>query len=338
MGGFPASSPRLQGQKALNVLRVASAGVNAQTVTIGAEVYELTTKDDLSVTAGRIPVDMTGGATRKAKAKLTFTGQPSDSETEVINGKTYTYETTLTDVDGHVQIGDDAEETIDNLVAAINRTAALAGTAYAASTVKHTTVTAAKSGTDKCILSAIIAGTPGNAYTLVDNATNVARDAATFGTEQLGVDPTASEVLTALESAINDENAQRLEALKISTTHLLVTSLDTEAVTLACTETLLGSNNGWSAAAMYGGARTKTHKMAHVSRVPNAVEVALSAMYVKLPFTPSTVLVWVGPTATPGAYKTWDGTYDIDGGLVTIAKGSSGAWAETDTVEILFLG
>jgi hypothetical protein len=331
------TSPRLQGQKAINVLRVASAGVNAQTVTIGADVFELTTKDDLSVTAGRIAVDMTGGATRKAKAKLTFTGQPLDTETEVINGKTYTYQDDLTDVDGHVQIGADAEETIDNLVAAINRTPAGAGTQYATATTKHTTVTAAKSGTDKCILSAIIAGTPGNAYTLVDNATNVARDAATFGTEQLGVDPTASEVLTALETAINASNTQRLEADKISTTHLLVRSKDVKVVTLACTETLTGTNNAWASATMYGGATTKTHKMAHAKRVPNAVEVAVGALHFELPFTPTSVIVLVAPTATPGAWKIWDGVPNIDGGHVLIDNAGSVDWASTDTMEVLFI-
>lgn len=330
-----ASSPRLQGQKAINVLRFASAGVGGQTVTIGSEVYELTTKDDLSVTAGRIAVDVTGGATRKAKGKYTFTGLPSDAEVVTIGGKVYTFEDVLTNVDGHVKIGADAEETIDNLVAAINRTPAGAGTQYAVATVKHTTVTAAKSGADKAIITAISGGTAGNAITTTEAATNVAVDAATLGTEQAGVDPTASECLTALESTINGETEQDIEVDKISTTHLLLRSTRVGVVELACTETLAGANNAWASATMYGGARTKTRKMAQVKRVPNATEVAVSALHLELPFTPTTVLVYVAPTDTPGAWKIADGAITIDGGHVTVAKGAGVAWATTDTVEIL---
>ena len=331
------TSPRLQGQKATNILRVASAGVGGQTVTIGSEVFELTTKDDLSVTGSHIPVDVTGGSTRKAKGKLTFTGLPLDTETVTIGGKVYTFQDTLTDVDGHVQIGADAEETIDNLVAAINRTAALAGTAYATATTKHTTVTAAKSGTDKAIISAISGGTAGNSITLAEAATNVAKDAATLGTEQAGVDPTAGEVLTALETKINAATAQEIEVDKISTTHLLLRASRPEVVELACTETLLGANNGWASATMYGGARTQTHKMAIVKRVPNAVEVAVGSLHYELNFTPSHVLVFIAPTATPGAWKIWDGVPNIDGGHILVDKAGSTDWDANDTVTVIFI-
>lgn len=331
------TSPRFQGRKAVNVLRVASAGVGGQTVTIGADVYELATKDDLSVTGSHIVVDMTGGATRKAKGKLTFTDVPLDTETVTINGKVYTFQDTLTDVDGHVKIGASAEATIDNLVAAINLTPGLKGTGYATSTTKHATVTAAKSSTDKCILTAISGGTAGNSLTLAEAATNVAKDAATLGTEQAGVDPTASEVLTALESKINSAGSEKVTALKVSTTHLLIYSDKLENITIACSETLAGSNNAWAAAAMYGGARTKGRKIAEDLRVPTAVEVALGILHWWLPFTPSRVIVLVAPTATPGAYKIWDGAPVIDGGHVTINNAGSTDWAATDNVEVLFI-
>lgn len=63
---------------------------------------------------------------------LTLTGQPLDTETVTIGTKVYTFQTALTDVDGNVLIGADAEESLDNLVAAVNL-AAGAGTTYAAS-------------------------------------------------------------------------------------------------------------------------------------------------------------------------------------------------------------
>lgn len=327
--------PLMAGRKAMNILRIASAGQNAQTVTIGSDVYELTTKDSLAVTAGRIAVDVHAGATVKAKAKLTFSGLPLDAETVTINGKVYTFQDTLTDVDGHVLIGADAEETIDNLVAAINGETG-AGTTYAASTVAHTTVTAAKSGTDKCILTAIIGGTLGNAYTLAEAATNVARDAATFGTEQAGVDPTAANVCDALLAAINASATNRVEAKKISNNELVVISKDVRAVTLACSETLTGANNAWAAAAMYGGESNGLRKTRFDSRVPNATEVALGNLHYYLPFTPTLVFVRVHATATPGVAKDWDGAVTIDGGHVTIDNSGSTDWAATDTVEVIF--
>ncbi len=167
--------------------------------------------------------------------------------------------------------------------------------------------------------------------------------AASTGCRPAGVDPTADEVLDALESTINDNEdsgvtALRIVAEKISTTHLLITAKNTDVVTHACSETLTGANNGWSAAAMYGGARTRGKKMSIVSRVPTAVEDALDLMHFKLPFTPGTVLVFIAPTATPGAYKIWDGAPAIDGGHVTIDNSGSVDWAATtDTVTVLFI-
>jgi hypothetical protein len=68
-----------------------------------------------------------------ARGVLTLTGNASNGETVTVGSKTYTFETTLTNVDGNVQIGVDASTSLDNLVAAINL-AAGAGTKYAAAT------------------------------------------------------------------------------------------------------------------------------------------------------------------------------------------------------------
>jgi hypothetical protein len=332
------TQPRLEGLKAINVFRVASAGAGGQTVTIGADVFELCTKDSLAITAGRILVDLTGGATRKAKAKLTFTGQPSDTETITINGKVYTFQTTLTNVDGHVLISAvNAEGTIDNLVAAINGGAGR-GTAYATATVTNTICTAAKSGTDKCILTAIIGGTVGNAYTLAEAATNVAKDSTTFGTEQLGVDPTADDVSDALVSAINNLGTQPINAREISDNEFMIVSDSSAPLTLACTETLTGTNNAWAAAAMYGGSLTKHHPMSIDLRVPTAVEIAVGNMHFELNFTPVKVLVFVMVTATPGVAVAWDGAVTIDGHHVVIDNAGSTDWTASHTLQVIFIG
>jgi hypothetical protein len=329
--------PRIEGQRAINVFRVASAGVNAQVVVIGADTYELATRDDLAVTAGHIPVDLTGGATRKAKAKLTFTGQPSDTETITINGKVYTFQTTLTQVDGHVLISAvNAEGTIDNLVAAINGGAGR-GIAYGTPTVTNTICTAAKSSTDKCILSAIIAGTPGNAYTLAEAATNVAKDATTFGTEQLGVDPTADDVSDAMVATINAETTEDIVAREIGDNEFMIMGRKSRPMVLTCTETLTGSNNAWAASAMYGGSLTKNRRMAVASRVPTAVEVALGNMHFELDFTPATVLARVRVTTTPGVDVAWDGAVTISGGHVVLDNAGSTDWSASHTLEVIFI-
>lgn len=79
--------------------------------------------------------------TFSAIAVLTMTGNFLNGETAVIDGKTYTFEDSLTNVDGNVHIGADENETLEHLVAAITLGAG-AGTDYAAATTEHATVTA----------------------------------------------------------------------------------------------------------------------------------------------------------------------------------------------------
>jgi hypothetical protein len=326
-----------EGQRAVNGLRVASAGINAQTLTIGGDVYELTTKDDLSVTGGHIAVDVHAGATVKAQGKFTqATGDVADTETVTVNGKVYTFQTVLTNVDGHVLIGATAQDTIDNFVAAVNA-AAGAGTKYAAATTKHTTVTAVKSGTTIAVLTAIIGGTPGNAYTLASTAAHWTRDAATLGTLTLGVDPSADDVTDALFTTINASATEAVSAIDVGDNELLIVADLPGAVVLACSETLTGSNNALNAVAMYGGRAAGARKIANISRVPLAQEVTLGNLHFVLPFTPSKVLVTVHPTATPGAVKAWDGGITIVAGHVTLDNAGSTDWAATDTVDVEFL-
>ncbi len=328
-------APRMEGQKALNILRLASAGKGTETVTIGADVFELTTFDDARVTAGRIAVDLHGGGTTKAQGTLTFTTQPADGDTVVIDGKTYTFQATLTNVDGHVYRGASATEARDNLVAAIMGSAG-AGTLYAAATTPHTTVKAAASG-GNMVATALQGGTAGNSLATTKTSTHIAWDAATLGTTTAGVDPTNSEVGTALAAAINASGTQGVTATKISATELQIIAKVIGPKTTACTETLAGSNNAWAAAAMYGGADRAFKREVTLSRVPTAVEVALGSLRFELDFTPTQVLVLVRTTATPGVLKAWDGAITISTSHVSIDNSGSTDWAATDTVEVRFI-
>ncbi len=102
---------------------------------------------------------------------LTLTGQPLDTETVTLDGKVYTFQTTLTDVDGNVLIGATASDSIDNLIAAITD-ASGRGTTYAASMTMHTTITAAAAAGDTMIVTALAVGEFGNSRPTTETLTN----------------------------------------------------------------------------------------------------------------------------------------------------------------------
>jgi hypothetical protein len=96
-----------------------------------------------------------------AVGTLTLTGNAGNGQTVTIGTKVYTFQTTLTDVDGNVLIGATASNSIDNLIAAINL-AAGAGTLYAASTAFNQFVTAVAGTGDTMDVTARSPGTSGN--------------------------------------------------------------------------------------------------------------------------------------------------------------------------------
>lgn len=105
-----------------------------------------------------------------ASGTLTFTGIPNNTETVTVDGKVYTFQTVLTDVDGHVFIGASASASLDNLIAAITL-AAGSGTLYAASTTLHPSVTAVAGSGDTMTASAKVAGVSGNSIPTITTVT-----------------------------------------------------------------------------------------------------------------------------------------------------------------------
>ena len=108
----------------------------------------------------------------------------ADTNTVTIDGKVYTFQAALTDVDGNVLVGASDSDSLDNLIAAINK-ASGGGTTYAASTPRHSSVSAAVGAGDTMVASALEAGTPGNAL-----ATTASLDAGSWagGTLSGGTD------------------------------------------------------------------------------------------------------------------------------------------------------
>ena len=114
----------------------------------------------------------------KATGTLTFTGTPNDTETVTIGAKVYQFQTTLTDVDGNVDING-LDGSLDQLAAGIDLDAG-AGTLYAASMTAHPDVDATAL-TDTMTVTAEDYGTGGNAITTSTTVTGGSFGAGTLG-------------------------------------------------------------------------------------------------------------------------------------------------------------
>jgi len=80
-----------------------------------------------------------------ASGTVTFAAQPANNDSVTIGAHTYTFKTTLTGAAYEVKIGTSADDTLSNLIAAINADIG-AGTAYGTGTVRHELVTASGAG------------------------------------------------------------------------------------------------------------------------------------------------------------------------------------------------
>lgn len=104
-----------------------------------------------------------------ATGTLTLSGQPLNTETVVIGGKTYTFQTTLTDVDGNVLIGATVAASIANLAAAIELGSG-AGTTYAASMTRNPAVEVYSNDATTLVVKA--PGGVGNVVATTESLTN----------------------------------------------------------------------------------------------------------------------------------------------------------------------
>lgn len=119
-------------------------------------------------------------AAAAATGTLTLTGNALDTETVVIGSKTYTFQDTLTDVDGNVHIGASASDTLANLIAAINNSGGTPGTDYATSNTIHPDVSATAGTGGTATITAKVAGAAGNDIGTSETLTN-----GSFGTASL---------------------------------------------------------------------------------------------------------------------------------------------------------
>ena len=141
-----------------------------------------------------------------ATASLSFSGAgPTDGQTAVVDGTTYTFKTTLTasTTAGQVLIGASGTATANNLAEAINH-GANGGTDYGSLTVIDPNVTAAAlGGVVTLTQKSGVIGTAGNAFTLSSTATNTTVSGATFtgGVDTATTTPTVTNTLSTATDA-----------------------------------------------------------------------------------------------------------------------------------------
>lgn len=300
-----------------NLLRVASAVADGQTVTIGDVVYEVDT--GAGVTAGRVPVTV---AATKASQTLTASGAIADGDTVTIGSTVYRFKTVMTQL-YDVQIN---AAVLAALSDAINASTSGPGN-YFPGTPAHPTVTALTSSPTVIVATAKAGGTAGNSIATTETGANLA-----WGNTTLlgGVDPTASDFTTAFAASVNNNGPIGVSATRPTANTVVVADKYSRA--LATTETLAGTDNVWANATFVGGVNPVNHDAVITARVPSATEVTLQLMVFSFNFAPVAADVTVRTSA--GVYRAWDGAITISGNTVIVASSGSTDVAANDIVTV----
>lgn len=114
-----------------------------------------------------------------AVGTYTSSGVFTDTQTLVIGGKTYTTQTSLTNVDGNVAIGGSAAITLQNLFDAINLTGT-PGTQYALAMTASPHVKASAVTATTLVVTATVPGAVSNFVPTTETQTNGSWGAATL--------------------------------------------------------------------------------------------------------------------------------------------------------------
>lgn len=152
-----------------------------------------TNPSNITLVAGGAAGQLSGAATaelaltyqweleHKARAVLTWDGVsgPNAGDTVTIDGKTYTFKTSLTPTEGEVLLAGGGTAALLNLARAINRTGTPGVDYYVAAA--HSTVRASAAVTANAItVAALAAGAAGNGLAVSEAATGLAWDSATL--------------------------------------------------------------------------------------------------------------------------------------------------------------
>lgn len=205
---------------------------DAATVTLLAAATDMTgwkaRVQVLAPTTGVTKADVTvsAGAAQFATLALTIAGgQPADTQTVVIDGKTYTFQTSLTNVDGHVLIGVDPTACALNLFSAITL-AAGAGTLYATATVGAANVTATNPSAGVVNVIAKVAGVAGNSIAVSETCDHTTwaggGTVLAGGVDAASLDGLGDALVVALNASTgSDGTAHITHAAYVLSTHTL---------------------------------------------------------------------------------------------------------------------
>lgn len=134
----------------------------------------LSTTKRFVVTADTTLIATLASVSVTASKALTISAITSaNTQTVVIGGQTYTFNTSLTNTANNVLIGVAAGNMGDNLAAAINAGAG-AGTLYGTGTVANASVSAVSNGSGVVTVTALTAGAGGNSIAISETLTNSA--------------------------------------------------------------------------------------------------------------------------------------------------------------------
>lgn len=114
-----------------------------------------------------------------ALGTLTAAANAANTETVTVGGKVYTFQDTLTDVDGNVKVGASAEASLANLYNAINLGPG-AGTAYAASMTANSHVRATSKTATTLVVKSRVPGAIGNLIASTEAAAQLSWGGATL--------------------------------------------------------------------------------------------------------------------------------------------------------------
>lgn len=152
-------------------------------------------------------------AARAAYAILSATANWADTETVEIGSKTYTFQATLTNADGNVQLGGTTQDSLNNLQRAITL-GGTPGTDYAAAMTVHSQVTAYIASDGPLVATALQAGVSGNSIGVATNNPDAAwrvAGGAAVSAMQFGVDEALSNQVIAEDIPAQDGGANLVE-------------------------------------------------------------------------------------------------------------------------------
>lgn len=164
----------------LKVVEIRPTGAMASVAFRFISKFSIEANDPAAI--GDTVVGAAGGSEASGLFTQTSTNNFLNTDTVAVGGKTYTFQTSLTNVANNVALGATFALSVANLVAAIMAGAG-SGTAYAAATTANANVTASAPTASTLAISAILGGTAGNAITTVYTASGTA--AGAFGAATL---------------------------------------------------------------------------------------------------------------------------------------------------------